>query len=283
MFNVFGDESSDEKCERVFAVAGLFGGDDNWRNLRDRWIEVTEDKEFHGVEWDDSPRYTLLAHALADSRILGFGAAISVENLSGIFPEAVEQFPYYFCFGRVIYHFAKITRLCLWADRTKFTFHQNLAVQKSAAELYHDMLTYPEWNDREFIADEISYATNKTVEIQAADLWAREVRKHVETTLTGDLGPHFMRPALRILRQSRRFGFDAYERSYFESMKQNWKQWHRGATDGQYSEWRQKNKLRDSGSARIRFLIYLNAIHTKDMLASRSETDGKEETPRGNA
>lgn len=267
----------------MFAVAGLFGGDEDWSKLKARWTEVTKGDEFHGVEWDSGhhDQYISLTKSLAGSGMLGFGAAISLENLGAILPDAVEQFPYYFCFGRVVYHFAKIARLCLPLAKVKFTFHQNLAVQKSAADLYHDMLTYPEWNDRKFVADEISYATSKTCEIQAADLWTREVRKHTEDRLASDRC--IMRPALRLLRQSHRFGFDVYEKSYFESMTKDWDKWHRGATVEQYSQWRRKNRLRDSGNARIRFLVYLNAIDTKNMLASWSEKDANEDTPRGNA
>jgi hypothetical protein len=176
---------------------------------------------------------------------------MSVDGLGEIFPQAVEQYPYYYCFGRVILHFAKTARLCIPPGKVKFTFHQNLAVQKNAADLYHDLMSYPEWSDREYLADEISYATSKTPEVQAADLWVREIRKHAENALGSDKKP--MREWLSTLRGTNRFAFDIYEKSYFESMKANWSQFHRGTSESEYTVWRKKQKLRDSGSARIQF------------------------------
>lgn len=277
MYSVFGDESSDERCERVFAIGGLFGNDVEWEQVIAKWIEITHGEEFHATQRDTpehQEQYISLIHVLADSKLLGFGAAMSVDGLAEIFPQAVEQYPYYYCFGRIILHFAKIARLCIPPAQVKFMFHQNLTVQKSAADLYHDLTTYPEWEGRTFVADEISYGTSKDPRIQAADLWAREVMKHADNTL----GPvkRRMRQSLSVLRSTHRFGFDVYERSFFESMKENWNQWHRGTTAEQFSTWRKKHKLRDSGAARIRFLVYLNTIETQNMLVSHGDANEKD-------
>jgi hypothetical protein len=89
-----------------------------------------------------------------------------------------------------------------------------------------------------------------------------------------------MRPFLTALRATKRFAFDVYERAFFESMKTNWGKFHRGTTEGEYTAWRKKNKRRDSGSARIRFLVYLNAIQTQNMLVSRDDPNEKDKAAR---
>ncbi len=37
MLSVYADESSDERKERVFAVAGLIGNDELWESLEVKW------------------------------------------------------------------------------------------------------------------------------------------------------------------------------------------------------------------------------------------------------
>lgn len=278
MYSAFGDESSDQRCDRVFAIGSLFGDSDSWRDVATNWNKITNGEEFHASQWDVPERqqqYAELVGVLEQSRLLGWGTSISVEGLKATFPQAVEQFPYYYCFGRVILHFAKTARLCIPQAKVKFTFHQNLAVQQNASVLYRDLISYPEWKDREFVADEISYVSSKTVEVQAADLWVREIRKHTDNALSAERKP--MRRFLAILRATKRFAFDVYERSFFESMKTNWSKWHRGTTEGEYAAWRRENKLRDSGSARIRFLVYLNAIQTQNMPMSPHQRNEKGE------
>jgi hypothetical protein len=39
IYNVYGDESSDEKKERVFAVAGLIGDEIQWEEFKHRWVD----------------------------------------------------------------------------------------------------------------------------------------------------------------------------------------------------------------------------------------------------
>jgi len=47
VYSVFGDESSDATKSRVFAVAALFGNDDDWQILKDSWLDRTGGVVFH--------------------------------------------------------------------------------------------------------------------------------------------------------------------------------------------------------------------------------------------
>ncbi len=46
LLSVFGDESYDRAKVRVFAVVGLFGSEEDWAALKERWLERTGGKSF---------------------------------------------------------------------------------------------------------------------------------------------------------------------------------------------------------------------------------------------
>ena len=52
MLSVFGDESSDEKKQRVFAVAGVIGSEEMWNAIEPRWVSRTGGIPFHANNCD---------------------------------------------------------------------------------------------------------------------------------------------------------------------------------------------------------------------------------------
>ncbi|MGA9632326.1 MAG: hypothetical protein WBQ63_12940, partial [Candidatus Acidiferrales bacterium] len=52
MASVFGDESSDEKAQRVMAVAAIVGTDSQWDEFVPSWKEITGWQDFHAAEWE---------------------------------------------------------------------------------------------------------------------------------------------------------------------------------------------------------------------------------------
>jgi hypothetical protein len=64
MLHVFGDESHKSKSERVFAVAALFGTEEQWDGLRRRWTARLGDKVFHAAECEsDRGQFANSGHA----------------------------------------------------------------------------------------------------------------------------------------------------------------------------------------------------------------------------
>src|SRR5581483_10599221 len=94
-----------------------------------------------------------------------------------IFPNPVEQLPYYFCFSNVVEHFAEIASQSLPCGRVKFTFDRNFDVRYNATYLYDCMLKFPEFEHWDMLADEVAFATRKDTRIQMADMVARETMK----------------------------------------------------------------------------------------------------------
>jgi Protein of unknown function (DUF3800) len=182
VYSVYGDESYDEKKGKVFAVAGLFGRESEWSELKERWLEISNGEEVHAntLEVSDKDKYKRLVMALAQSKIWGWGAVMSLEDYNKIYEQPTKNLPYYFCFAKVMEHFAHYARVIIPQDRVQFTFDRNLETQYNATYIYEYMTRLPEWKDREIVSDEISFSSRKNPKIQAADLWARELMKDGE-------------------------------------------------------------------------------------------------------
>ncbi len=264
MYSVFGDESHDENRERVFAVAALFGNESDWEGLIRAWSERTMGDEIHAAEIDTPQNKNLyrdLIHILATSNLIGWGVAISLENYDSLFPDAVNQMPYYFCLVRVIEHFADIAAVCLPQDKVKFTFDHNEQVQYNAANLYRCMTQFEEWKNYKCLHDEIFFDSRKSVIIQAADVWAREVMKHMDNAF----GP-IKRPTRRsfsVLRETSRFAADLYDKHFLQSMKMHIENLTvPGHTKQEYDKWLCAKKRQDTTEHRIGYLVQLGVIKT---------------------
>lgn len=260
VYNVYGDESSDEKCKIVFAVAGLFGDDEQWSRCVSKWTDITEGEEFHAAEWDTPKhrrQYIALVHVLAESTLIGWGSAMDVRNYERLFPKAVEQLPYYQCFSSVVEHFGHYVRFCIPPGAVEFTFDQNLETQYHASKLYHHMRTEQNWVDRDFVADKISFATRKTPNVQVADLWARELMKDFENTIGPVRRP--MRISFDVLRNTHRFGSEIYDTKYFEDMKAALERMYEsGRGPGEYDAWRAQRGVQDNTETRMQYMFYLS-------------------------
>src|SRR5437762_3770752 len=83
----FGDESADRHQERVFAVAAVFGTEDEWELGLREWLRRTRGLPFHatdceavfGPEREASLRlYRDLTQILAKSHLVGFAVALNL-------------------------------------------------------------------------------------------------------------------------------------------------------------------------------------------------------------
>lgn len=260
VYSVFGDESADEKKQRVFAVAGVFGQQEHWDALVKRWTKRTGGAEFHGTEWErDNPKeYAELVKILAASRLSGWGAAMSLLGQDEIFDNALLNFQYYLCFVRVVDHFGRYTKLCIPHGTVDFTMdHVNGSIEYNTGLLYREMAESPEWADSVYLEKDLSFSSRKNPKIQIADLWTREVMKHMDNTIVHPISLP-MRKSLVTLRRTRRFAFDMYDRRYFEDMERRVSENRPGFSE--YPQWLAKHKRQDNTENRIRYEIYLNRL-----------------------
>jgi hypothetical protein len=272
----FGDESSDETHQRVFAVGALFGNQQQWERLESSWRARTGDADFHASACDsDQGAYAGTPHAenkklyrdltilLAESRLLGYGAAIDLQmqrvHMKNLLPES----SYYRCFGEVVIFFAEQAYLSIPQEPVRFTFDRRLETEYNARALYDYMANLPEWEHHDFIHKEVGFASRKTVGVQAADLWTREVMKHLDNTV----GPvhRLKRRSMEALEKTRRFGTRLYTGDYFAGLQERINELDNAPGQSafknkNYKTWIDSHGSSDSYAMRVRYLAQYDAI-----------------------
>jgi hypothetical protein len=263
MLLVYGDESMDETQERVCAVAGIIGTEEQWKALEWEWVKFNYGCPFHAnacdsdhgnyatrAHWNNKALYRDLTILLANSGLCGVGKAIDLAAKQTIFPES-EDLAYYTAFQRVVADLAKFARL--WGDVAELTFDMRMESEHNAGFLYGSLReNEPEWT--QYLAKKISFEFAKdNPRIQIADLLAREAMK----ALDNRIGPvkRKVRKSWLTLAQTGRFKIDAFSIEWFESLKQQMpeleKQLNMNLND--YMEWLRKRHRQPSISAMLQY------------------------------
>ena len=252
MILVYGDDSSDEKSQRVCAVAGVVGTWRAWRILEREWLLRTNNIPFHAVDcesdrgnYKDTPHaenkalYKDLSILLANSHVYGIGIAIDLIAARSKFPNPdIGDISYYRAFTRVIEVMKDAAKES--GEIAEVTFDMRLDTEHNAGLLYgHVRENQPEWTPH--LASKIIFEFSRLQpRIQVADLIAHEAMK----ALDNRIGP-VQRPPRKswiALGQSGRFHIDAYSTEWFEGLKQNYAELEKrvGFGENDYKEWLKK-------------------------------------------
>lgn len=272
MLTTYGDDSYDEMQSRVCAVAGVLGRRDDWDALEKEWLDRTNGVVFHAVDCEsdrgvyrniphreNQKLYEDLTKIIARSRVFGVGHAIDIAQHNTIFPDLLPDSVYFWCFRRVVLGCAEHTSFCVPREQVEFVFDHHVDREYNAATMYRHMTVAPEWPNREFLADKISFACRRTVGIQVADLVAREGMKELDNAV----GPksRAKRESLLALLRTGRFQFSMYGQEYFASLRRHIK---KEEDDPQspmkralYAEWLVKKKLIDTHSNKLKYVEQL--------------------------
>lgn len=266
MYSVFGDESHDEQSTRVFAVAGLFGDENQWETLSKNWSEMSGAKIIHAADIDNYEQrhvYRGFIELLATSKLMGWGVAISLNQYEYLFPDAVKYLPYYFCFVPVVEHFAVMASRCIPPGIVKFTFDNNEPIEHNASKLYDRMRNAADWKESEYLHHEISFAPRENIKIQAADMWARELMKHMDNQLGENRRP--TRLSFTELRKTKRFSGDMYDEHFLYKMKNEVEKLATpGFTKDAYSKWLSEKNRQDTTEHRVEYLSALGIFHRRE-------------------
>lgn len=192
LLSVYGDESSDEKKRRVFAVAGVIGTDEDWLRLEARWVERTRGRPFHANNCDsDRGDYVNTPHAenkalyrdltslLAGSGLGGWGFAIDLAASREVFPDAPD-IAFYRCFMEVV----TAMKQCAANNGrgVRFTFDSRQESEHNTGMLYGMLRDQPGWKN--VLAPSIAFACSRDYpKVQVADLFARETMKVLDNAL----------------------------------------------------------------------------------------------------
>lgn len=262
----FGDESHDERSERVFAVAGVLGTREEWDSFEIAWRHRTGGRIFHaadceadlgdyaGIGHDQNLKlYADLTKLLAKSNLMGHAAVVSLKEYHAAFPSDFSDEPYFWCFGDVIRALGGIAFLSVPQQMIEFTFDHALDQEYNAGILYDFIVHKSDSPLRPFLTPKISFAGRDIVGIQVADLVVHEAMKNLDN----QIGPvkRRVRQSIKALHATRRFTFVDYRKGGFEALKQSIAKMDiPGATLPEYRTWLSTNKFQDCMTNRIRYL-----------------------------
>jgi hypothetical protein len=295
MLTVYGDESYDGKAKTVFVVAGLFGNQAQWDSLEVKWLARLGGLRFHAADCESDlgdfgpPRthaenldlYRDLTTLLGTSGILGYGVAMDLVSRDRYMKNPMPEGEYYRCFANVVVNFAEKAHLSIPQEKVKFVFEQRAETQRNAASLYDYMRRQPEWEHRYCMYDEVGFATKETTGLQVADLWARELMKHMLRMVDPENPPK--RLSYQALERTGRFLPELLRGEYFNGLQERIEALDNQPGDGAfknsaYSKWRDANSETDHYGARIRYLVWYDAMqrakggptHFNDVCEGRS-------------
>jgi|SRR5580658_2169648 hypothetical protein len=276
VLSAFGDESSDEKKQRVFAVSGVFGDQNQWDALEAKWRQrLPEGLDFHAAQCEsdqgdfskfehheNKALYKDLTLLLVRSGLWGYGVAMDLISQNKYMGELLPESPYYKCFGEVVLFFAHRAVMYVPREQVKFTFDRRLETEFNATALYDYMAKLPEWEDHDYLHEEVAFASRKSVGVQAADLYAYEVMKHLDNMI----GPkkRDTRRSFQVLLNTERFGGHIYIDDYFKGLQEAIAKLDEGNKaawqPGEYKQWLEKNGLSDTYAHRLRYTMQCDAI-----------------------
>ncbi|MGD0012398.1 MAG: hypothetical protein ABSE93_28140 [Terriglobia bacterium] len=267
LYATYGDESADEKAERVFAVGGIFGTQDEWDDLEGKWREKTKGIPFHAVDCEcDQGDYAKTSHEenqklyrdltqlLCGTKLIGTSMVVDVQAHRRQFPGAD---PYYLCFSYVFVGCAELGYLSLPQGEVKFTFDNNVEKQPNATQLYGYMANQPEWKFHRYMESEVGFAVRRDkIGIQAADLFARESMKQLDNYIGPVKRP--IRKSMKALADTNRFFVIIADDRRLGALSRNAQRLGeaiQGKKWESYQAWLVRSKRIDSTMARVHYLV----------------------------
>lgn len=227
MILVYGDESMDETKERVCAVAGVFGTEEEWKSLESQWASRLGDIPFHAKDCDsDRGDYAAFSHEenkrlyrdlttlLANSGLKGVGFALDLIAAREFFPNSLHV-----AYHRAFWQLVDTLQDCAKdnCEIVEFNFDTRVESDHNAALLYADLRSRtPGWEDT--LAEKVSFISSETnVRIQVADLMARESMKYLDNITGPKKRPP--RGAWKALEATGNFEVHTYEHDFFAAMR----------------------------------------------------------------
>lgn len=199
-----------------------------------------------------------LTTLIVNSKLCGWGTAVNVAEYKQSFPHDFEDAPYLWGFGDVLRHVTELTSVVLSPDQlTEVIFDRNEPIEYNANALYEWMRVSKRLG--KYLADKLSFACRRTVGIQVADLFAREVMKNLDAHLSGS--KRMTRTSFRKLRETDRFQIMNVGKTDFEKKKLELSRgkYRNDASMAAYLGWLTKNKLQDCLTNRIEHMKSLIA------------------------
>ncbi len=154
--------------------------------------------------------------------------------------------------------FAKFASLSQPPKKIKFIFDRNLKNRHNAECLYQYMINVLNWPYQNLMDDEMGTATNKSVGIQVADLFAREVMKHYDNKIGPQKRP--MRHSLATLVMTLRFNHHFYDDTFWNRYSDRFGKFEE-QNQLEYQKWLTDLGIKvDNLTNRIAHLIFIDSL-----------------------
>lgn len=295
MLLVYGDESMDQTQDRVCAVAGVIGTEEQWDWIEPIWKARTGNVPFHANDcegsWDDfAPKngedrneavqrnrslYKDLSILLAESGLGGFASVNDLAAQRKAFPSPYDPPLYYQGVMDVIEAMRNAA-----ADRNdiaKITFDNREESRFNVSVIYaylQESGLY--WSDH--LASKIEFeSSRKNPRIQVADLFAREAMKKFDNALAAPLGeiPR-VRRSWETLNASGRFQIKVYGEDYFRSLGERQETLERvlGVGMAEYAQWLESNRVPACHTSYFRFVDWKRKQMSEDQLKQFADIFG---------
>ncbi len=273
MLSVYADDSSDAKRDRIFAIAGIMGTQEQWDTIEIDWRTCTKGKIFHATdcesghgdykgisEEDRHNEYKELTKILSKSMLSGFGAIVNIPDYKSCTLHDLKNAPYFHCFLSVVLHFVKWTRLIIPQQTVKFVFDINPEIEYSAGYLYDYLIKRPKYKEyTQYMHKQLGFSTSEEVGIQVADLFSHEAMKYCDNLYFAEK-KRYTRKSISELFITDRFKLRYYEKNYFENLENRHKNALRIYRE-RYSQWLKKHKRQDNAVNRLTFNMHLELIN----------------------
>ena len=290
----FGDESADATKQQVFAVAAVFGTDDEWALAIREWLRRTRGLPFHATDCesqyanDSDPQkhkdalrlYYDLTQILARSHLVGFSVALNLDAYRRIIgTNVVADWAYYKALADVI-GFAAMTARGFnehpeFAEdvRLEFTFDSRLESNGTAGTMYTMLASSSDWAETGIFDTKIQFegGPGKTPRLEMADLLARESMKELERKIT-KARPK-MRGARLALEETQKFRFFERGEDDWNRLKSYVEQPESTALMNGFEEWLiKKGQINGKGQTVLTidsWCRYLAWVDNRDAIAKR--------------
>jgi hypothetical protein len=285
LLTVVGDESHDEKEQRVFAVAALMAPEDVWIASEAWWESLMEGEVFHGARFETEfahdkatdrhkqrlRRYAELAQLVSRCGVVGVGVAIDLAGYRAAFPGTPRESAYLKCFSEVVIalveqvqRFNKNANSAGRCTEVRFVFDERRKTQFNAALLHAELAHNLQRHNLDLKLHEMVFDSRRNKRIQMADLVARETMKHFDNVVGPIKRP--MRGSMRALDQSRRFVFSLLTQEYWEDMLRKMPELHArsGMSVDDYKAWLQERNVEDNWTRRLEYVRWLNERDRQD-------------------
>lgn len=273
MLTVYADDSTDAKGERIFAVAGVMGTQEEWDELEIKWASRTGGKIFHATDCESGygiyknisredrfKEYKDLTKIITNSRMMSFAAVVDIAGYRISYPNDLKDGAYFHCFLTTIIRFAKWTSRHIPRQTVKFIFDINHKVKYNAEYLYENyLLKWREFsNYAKYIDKELGFATSEKIGIQVADLISHEAMKHWDNIYYG-ANKRPIKKSMSELFSTCRFMWRFFDKKYFDDLEHRHEDGLRKYRQ-EYKNWLSKYRRQDNAESRTSYLIYLESL-----------------------